>query len=110
MNSLVNPVIDEFVNVLLSVSSRVYHDDANQEAGEYIVWFETSERGLKADNGNAEESIRIAVDVYTNKEFSDIPTKLKKAFNENDIAYEYFVRDYNEDLKYCKYSTTCEVT
>lgn len=100
----------DFVNVLLSVTDRVYQDEANQEPGEYIVWTETSEKSIRADDSEAECAARINVMVYTDKPFSQIPQKLKKAWNANGIAYEDWQTVYDPVMKCREYSTFCEVT
>lgn len=104
------PEIERFVEVLLSVCPAVYHDEANQEPEEYMVWRDMSEDGLKADDSEAETSYRIAVDFYTRKEFSNVPKRLKQACDREGYAYERFERNYFEGIKMTQYSTTVEVT
>ena len=100
----------EFVDVLLSVTDKVYHDEANQEPGEYIVWSEQADKSLRADDGEAEYAYRISVMIFTDKEISSLPKKLRKAFSDNGIAYEDFQTMYYPELKYRQYSTFVEVT
>lgn len=101
--------LSEFVNVLLSISSAVYQDEANQEPDEYIVWTVISDKTFRADNLEAEYGMRINVRIFTTKGDSDLPKKLKKALMKADIAYEDFQYEYITDLKYGIYSTFCEV-
>lgn len=103
--------ICEFVNVLLSCCDAVYHFEANQEKGDYIIWHEIGSKYLHADNRAAEEAVRIAVDFYSKKEFPDVPAKLKCAFNNsNSIAFRGPEIIYQQETKVKQYSYTVEVT
>lgn len=102
--------LHEFVKVLLSVTDRVYQDEANQESGEYIVWSEQADRSLRADDSEAEYGMRLSVMIFTDKPMSELPRKLRKAFSENSIAYEDFQSMYYPELKFRQYSTFVEVT
>lgn len=77
----------EFVNILLKCCKATYHLESDKERDEYIVWREVGIRGLSSDNERSEEALRIAVDLFSKREFSDIPNKIKKVFNEHEIAY-----------------------
>lgn len=79
--------ISIFVEILLECCAATYHLEAEKEPCEYIVWREVGTRGLRSDNQRTEEAQRIAVDLFTKKEFSEIPDKIRKAFNKHDIAY-----------------------
>lgn len=104
----------DFVNMLLSVTDKVYQDEAYEEPEEYIVWTMTADRSLRADNGESECAKRINVRIFTADPFTQLPDKLKAALNEYDIAYEdmqyQFVGETKSGLKYGIYSTFCEVT
>lgn len=101
--------LSEFVNVLLSVTSAVYQDEANQEPDEYIVWTMVSDKTFRADNLEAECGMRINVRIFTTKGESELPKKLKIALMKADIAYEDFQYEYIPEQKYGIYSTFCEV-
>lgn len=99
----------EFKKVLLSVTDKVYHDEGFQEKGEYIVWTEVGENSLRADDSEAENAVRVNVLIFTDKEYSTLPKKLKKAFEKNDLAFEKFQSMYDSNLKFRQYSTFVEV-
>lgn len=99
----------EFKNILLTVTDKVYQDEANQEPHEYIVWSEVGDKSLRADDAEAEIAHRVNVRIFTDSPLSDLPYKLKKAFAKNDIAYEDFQTDYTPELRVRVYSTFCEV-
>lgn len=70
--------ISKFVDILLECCAATYHLEAEKEPCEYIVWREVGTRGLRSDNQRTEEAQRIAVDLFTKKEFSEIPDKMQK--------------------------------
>lgn len=80
-------ILSDFVKILLCCCPATYHLEADKEPTEYVVWREVGVSGLRSDNQRSEESLRIAVDFFTKKEFSDVPGNIRKYFNKNDIAY-----------------------
>lgn len=99
----------EFVNILVSCCPNTYHDKASKEKPEYIVWHEAYYQGYHADNVRIEEPKFIAVDLLTKNEFSDIPDRLRTAFEENSIAYRGPEIIYNLETDYRQFAYTCEV-
>ena len=103
----------DFVNVLLSVTDKVYQDEAYEEPEEYIVWTLVSDKSMRADGTATESAMRINVRIFTAKAFSSLPAKLKAMFNDNDIAYEdmqyQFYKNEKTGVSYGIYSTFCEV-
>jgi len=101
--------LKQFRDVLLTVTDKVYHFESSKEK-EYIVWGEIGQKSLRADGNISETGIRIAVDIFTADEYSELPGKLTKALSEND---EIFLRDcltdFEKDTGYIHYAYTCEV-
>lgn len=97
------------VKALLSVCSAVYHNEANQEKGNYIVWHEIGVRAMNADNCRAEKADRIAVDLFTRDECSDLPDRLECALNCADLAFRGPDVIYNQVMKITQYAYTVEV-
>lgn len=99
----------EFKNLLLSVSSDVYHFES-QKKSEYIVWYEIGSVGLSGDNSIAETGTIIAVDYFTKQEYSEIPDRITAALDGCDnIAVDRPSVIFDEDLKLIHYAWTCEV-
>lgn len=99
----------EFVKVLLSVTPNVYHDEVSPECEEYIIWSEIGINSLRADSVMTESVIRIALDIYTKKEFSEIPDKLQNALDKAFIAYDDPEIIYSQDTKWKQYAYSLDV-
>lgn len=97
------------VKILLSCCDAVYHNEANQEKGNYIVWHRIGVRAMNADNGRAEKADRIAVDFFTKEEFPEIPDKLECAFSCNQLAFRGPDIVYHQEMKVTQYAYTVEV-
>ncbi|MCM1190742.1 MAG: hypothetical protein NC541_15815 [bacterium] len=102
--------LQEFGEMLKSVTEAVYHFEAWQEtAGEYLVWQETGSRSTHASNVRRETVKRIQVELYTEEEFSETPERLMETLEEYEIAFEDPVIEYDRDLKKFRYIWECEV-
>lgn len=101
--------ISEFVKVLLDCCPATYHREAFQEQTEYIVWGEVGYRALYADNIRAEEPAIIAVDILTKHEFSDVPVRLKKNFQEYEIHYRGPDIIHHPETGFTQYAYTVEL-
>lgn len=100
----------EFGKILETVLDPVYHIEAWQETDdEYIVWQETGSRSSYASNVRSETIQRIQVELYTRKEYSETVEKLLKTLEENEIAFEDPVPDYDRETKRFRYIVECEV-
>ncbi|MCQ2460310.1 MAG: hypothetical protein MJ081_08080 [Ruminococcus sp.] len=97
------------IHVLLSCCDAVYHNEANQEKGNYIIWHEVGVNSMYADNSRAEKADRIAVDFFTKEEFPDIPEKLERAFSCHGMAFQGPEIIYHEITKVKQYAYTIEV-
>ena len=99
----------EFRDVLCSIPDvSVYHQKAYKVADNYIVWQEV--KGLSLDGVSSEKGMRIAVDFYTKKEYSDIPAEIERTLSAyDDICIDDPVIDYEDDTGFTHYAYTAEV-
>lgn len=99
----------EFRDVLCSIPNvSVYHRKAHKAADNYIVWQEV--KGLSLDGVSSEKGMRIAVDFYTKKEYSDIPAEIERILSgHDDICIDDPVIDYEDDTGFTHYAYTAEV-
>lgn len=99
----------EFRDVLCSIPDvSVYHQKAHKAADNYIVWQEV--KGLSLDGVSSEKGMRIAVDFYTKKEYSDIPAAIERTLSEHDdICIDDPIIDYEDDTGFTHYAYTAEV-
>ena len=99
----------EFKDVLLQCCDAVYHIEGYEEKADFIVWAEVGARTFEADDHRAEETTLIAVDFFTKKEFSDVPNKLKQAFEEYEISYKGPDIVYDKDTGRRNFAYTVEL-
>jgi len=96
--------LDEIKNLLLTVTINVYHQWAETDADEYIVWAEDGESGaVHADNRKEIQILDVTVDVFTKHEYPDIITRLQNAFNEAKLPFELLSTQYETDTGYTHY-------
>ena len=100
--------LKQFRDLLLTVSDKVYHNRAAKEKS-YVVWHEVGKISNAADNVQAESGYRIAVDYYTKDEYNSLPDKITALFDNDEIAADDVVIDYEPDTGYTHYAWTCEV-
>ena len=97
-------------NVFCNAAEHVYHGKASQEPGEYIVWEMSGKTSLRADGTGDTAAGRYTVDIYTRKEFSEIPEKLEALMDSCDeIFWTDPACNYNETTGYRHYVYTLEV-
>lgn len=102
--------MQEFKKMLETVLEEVYHFEAWQEAGEeYIIWQETGSRSYYASGIRSETVQRIQVELYTAKEYQEPLEKLLKVLEDNEVAFEDPVPDYDRETKRFRYIVECEV-
>ena len=76
---------------------------------EYIIWQETGSRSFYASNVRSETVRRIQVELYTAKEYTETLEKLLKVLEDNEVAFEDPVPDYDRETKRFRYIVECEV-
>ncbi len=101
----------EFRDVLCTVPGvSVYHRKAHKAADNYIVWQEIKGLSLDGDGVSSEKGMRIAVDFYTKKEYSDIPEEIRSVLSAyDDICIDDPVIDHEDDTGFTHYAYTAEV-
>lgn len=104
-------VLLDFKDILLSVTDKVYHFEPPQsEAPPYIVWQETGGYFSYGGNADAEKVTDVQVNVYSEDEFEPLVDAILAALREQEgIAYDYPVVDYDDDLKLIRTIIECEV-
>ena len=96
--------LDEIKKLLLSVTLNTYHQWADTDADEYIVWAEDSEAGaVHADNRKELQILDVTVDVFTKEEYPDIINRLQNAFNDAELPFELLSVQYEQDTGYTHY-------
>lgn len=101
----------EFRDILCGIQGvAVYHCKAHKASDNYIVWQEVKRLSLGGDGAAAENGIRIAVDFYTKKEYSEIPSAIELTLSAyDDICIDGPVIDYEDDTGFTHYAYTAEV-
>ncbi len=101
--------LKEFRNLLLAVHPHVFHFVSAKES-EYIVWHEVGTLRLMGDGEQAETGTRIAVDYFTNEEYSPIPARLEQVLADHEeICLADSAVDFEKDTGLIHYAYTCEV-
>lgn len=101
-------VYERIKHLLRECCSNVYHFEASQEKGDYIVWREVSTRDLHADDKTCESAIRIAVDFLTLDEYSCVPNHIKMSMSTIGAVRGPEVI-YHQETHRTQYSFTIEV-
>lgn len=96
--------------ILLKACDNVYHNKAQQEPDEYIVWRLYSTKGLRADGTHDELSSRYEIEIHTKIEFSKVPERLRCLCDiYNDAALDDPAISYDEKTGYTHYVYMLEV-
>ena len=102
--------LQEFRNLLLTITDKVYHFEAFKEAlGQYIVWQEIGGSALHGSGQRQEKVKRIQVELYTENEFESLLDELMEALESADVAFEEPVTTYDADTKCIRHIIECEV-
>lgn len=101
--------LQEFRDILLTVTDKVYHLEAWQEQEEYIIWQETGGRSLYGSGRRCATVKKVQVELYSRKEFTDTLDRLLDTLEEHEIAFEEPIPDFDPDTKKMRYIIECEV-
>lgn len=102
--------LEKLRDLLLIVTDNVYHLEAYQETdAEYIVWQERGSHSLYGGNERCETAQKVQLDIYTDKEFSDLPERVLQILEENEVACKDPIPSYDVESKRMRYIIECEV-
>lgn len=103
-------VLNNFRDLLLSVTENVFHYEAPKNAPiPHVIWQEVGGHYLHADNTNTESVYDVQLDVYTQNEFDPLIESLLGALKQDDIAFDFPTTEYDNELKLIRTIIECEV-
>lgn len=103
-------IYDLVTNIFVRACPATYHDVAEKEPEEYLVWTVEGKRTFRADGMQDEAAGQITVDIYTKKEFSEVPERLEMLMDASDeVAYTDPAVGYDIKTGYTHYVYTVEV-
>ena len=100
--------LKEFRDLLLTADPEATHY-ASKKKGNYTVWAEYDNKGLKADDSEREQIHKIQVDRFTKIEYDPIKDAITNMLNANDISFIGPLTDYEEKTGYIHHIWDCEV-
>lgn len=102
--------MQEFRDVLLSVTDKVYHFEAFQDStGQYIVWQETGGHSLYGSDKRQGTVKHIQVDFFTGNEFDPVLDQLLDTLEASGVAFGEPVTSYDTNTKGIRHIIECEV-
>jgi len=102
--------LEQFRDLLLTITENVHHLEAYQETDEeYIIWQERGGNSLYGDGVRCETAKKVQIDIYTTKEFSDLPERVMRLLETQDIACKDPIPSYYTETKKMRYIIECEV-
>lgn len=103
-------MLKQIKEVLLTVSPKVFHYEADGQNDKYIVWAEDSEgSSLEADNKKLFKTIQGTIDYFTKADEDETVTKIENALTEAQISYSLNSVQYEDDTKFIHYEWLFEV-
>ncbi|WP_305178071.1 hypothetical protein [Faecalibaculum rodentium] len=102
---MISKKLQEFRNLLLEVTGKVYHYYHQAEDETYIVWTENGEGETQhGDNHKQEVALHFSVELFTKTEYSPVLDALTEKLNESRFAFEYTGVDFEVDTGYIHHS------
>lgn len=99
---------EKFKAALLLPGLPLYHNEALEAEGDYIVWGETSRLYTFAGSRAIHSGWRVAVDLFTREEYG-AEAILETAFSAIGILVSDCQRIYEPETGYTHYAFTAEV-
>lgn len=97
-------------DLLLTVGPPVFHYEAYNQTGNYIVWAEDGEGASgHADNHKTTQVIAGTIDYFTKTEFDQIVDLIQEKLNSIDIAWRLNSVQREKDTGYIHYEWTWEM-
>lgn len=102
--------LQEFRDLLLDVTDKVYHFEAAGEAtGQHIVWQETGGHALAGSNVRREVAREVQIDLYTTEEFDPLLEQLLTVLEAAEVAFSEPTTVYDTDTQLIRHIVECEV-
>lgn len=102
--------LSDLRDVLLEIEIPVFHYEAYQQTGNYIVWAEDGEgQSGHADNHKTTQVMAGTIDYFTKTEFDPIVETIQEKLNSIDIAWRLNSVQYEKDTGYIHYEWTWEM-
>lgn len=103
-------LLQKLNNALLTVTENVYHFDATNVSGNYIVWAEDGQAGAgHGDNHMTIQVIQGTIDYFTRTEYDPAFEQIQAALNGLDLAWRLNSIQYEEDTGYIHYEWVWEM-
>lgn len=97
----------EIADALLTVGVPVFHYEAHQQSGRYIVWAEDGQvSALWADGKMEEQWLGGTIDYFTKAEYDDNIVAIQAALNEIDVSWRLESVQYEDFSGYIHYEWT----
>lgn len=97
-------------DALKTVSSNVFHYQARNPTGDYIVWAEDSwEKALHGDGQLEETAVQGTIDLFTKKEYPALLSQIEAALTAAEIAFWQESIQYEDDTGLIHYEWIWEV-
>lgn len=102
--------LQELRDLLLTVSSNVYHYHAHKKADKYIVWAEDGQGSSGyAGNHMTTQVLQGTIDYFTKIEFDPVFDQIQTALNSVDIAWQFNSIQREEETGYIHYEWVWEM-
>jgi len=102
--------LSDLRDLLLTVSTDVFHYSALQKPDKYIVWAEDGEAGsINADDSKEDQVIQGNIDYFTKTEFDTNFDLIQEKLNSADLSWRLNSIQYEEETGYIHYEWVFEV-
>lgn len=108
LETLSNALVSEFT-VENKVTLDIYHYFRPSQNPPYIVWEETADRGLGADNARDDQAIRGTLDYFTKTEFDGNVDKIQSALESSGAAWYLNSVQFEDETNLIHYEWIWEV-
>lgn len=99
----------EFKDILVETGLNVYHNIANQDDGNYIVWNLVGFKYIFSENQVEERNARYCVNYYSKEEYDEKFLLIESVLESHEITFSAPVVVYDPATNITMYSFTVEV-
>lgn len=97
-------------DLLLTVGVPIFHYEAHEQDGNYIVWAEDGQGDtVSADNQMEDQVIQGTIDYYTKKEFDSIFETIQQTLNSAEISWKLNSIQHERETGYIHYEWIWEL-